>query len=140
MVEPYRVDDGPNLVLILDLDLAVRESLKFALEQSGMRVRTFGTAASLLQDAGVPEAGCLVLGHRPPAVNCFHVIAGLKARGFVLPVVVMTDHASKAFCRRAANARVHHVIENPVFDGSLFESIQDALRPPGRIGAGPGRA
>jgi FixJ family two-component response regulator len=123
------VDDGPNLILILDLDLAVRDSLKFALEQSGMRVRTFGTTASLLRDASLPEAGCVVLGHRPPAVNCFHVIAGLKARGHVMPVVVMTDHASKAFCRRATNADVHHVIENPAFDGSLFESIQDALHP-----------
>jgi two-component system, LuxR family, response regulator FixJ len=126
------VDHPRNLVLILDLDLAVRESLKFSLEQSGMRVRTFSTAASLLQDSGLPEAGCLVLGHRPPALNCFHVIAALKARGSVLPVVVMTEHASKAFCRRAANASVHQVIENPVFDESLFDSIRDALRPPDR--------
>ena len=125
------MDDWHNLVLILDLDLAVRESLKFALEQSGIRVRTFSTAASLLQDSGLPEAGCLVLGHRPPAVNCFHVLAALKARGHRLPVVVMTEHASKAFCLRAANAHVHQVIENPVFDGSLFDSIRDALRPPG---------
>ena len=50
MVDRNRVDDWQNLVLILDLDLAVRESLKFALEQSGIRVRTFSTAAGLLQD------------------------------------------------------------------------------------------
>lgn len=126
------MDDSQNLVLILDLDHAVRESLKFSLEQSGMRVRTFGTAASLLQDSGLSGPGCLVLGHRPPALNCFHVISALNARGSVLPVVVMTEHASKAFCRRAANARVHQVIENPVFDESLFDSIRDALRPPDR--------
>ncbi|HEY1858069.1 response regulator [Acidocella sp.] len=136
MAEPHRVDDGQHLVLILDLDLAVRESLKFALEQNGLRVRTFSTTTSLLQDSGLPEAGCLVLGHRPPAVNCFHVIAGLKARGHILPVVIMTDHASQAFRRRAAKARVHHVIENPAFDGSLFDSIQDALRSPGRAVTG----
>jgi two-component system, LuxR family, response regulator FixJ len=123
------VDDWRNLVLVLDLDLAVRESLKFALEQSGIQVRTFSTAASLLHDSSLPEAGCLVLGHRPPAVNCFHVIAGLKARGYMLPVVVMTDHASEAFCHRAADAHVHQVIENPVFDESLFNSIRDVLRP-----------
>ena len=125
-----RVDDWQNLVLILDLDLAVRESLKFALEQSGIRVRTFSTAAGLLQDSSLPEASCLVLGHRPPAVNCFHIISGLKARGhMMLPVVVMTDDASEAFRHRAANARVHRVIENPALDGSLFDSIRDALRP-----------
>jgi FixJ family two-component response regulator len=116
----------------LDLDLAVRESLKFALEQSGLQARTFDTTASLLQDPGLPEAGCLVLGHRPPVLNCFHVIAGLKARGPIMPVVIMTDHASTAFRHRAANAHVHHVIEKPAFDSSLFDSIQDALRPPGR--------
>ena len=130
------MDDWQHLVLVLDLDLAVRESLKFALEQSGIKVRTFSTAASLLQDSELPEAGCLVLGHRPPAVNCFHVIAGLKARGLMLPVVVMTEHASKAFCHRAANAHVHQVIENPVFDESLFDSIRDALRPPRHRAAG----
>ena len=130
------MDDWQNLVLILDLDLAVRESLKFALEQSGIRVRTFSTAASLLQDADLPEAGCLVLGHRPPAMNCFHVIAALKARGPMPPVVVMTELASEAFRHRAAIARVHHVIENPVFDESLFDSIRDALRPPGHCVAG----
>jgi two-component system, LuxR family, response regulator FixJ len=130
MVDRNRVDDWQNLVLILDLDLAVRESLKFALEQSRIRVLTFSTVTSLLRDPSLPEAGCLVLGHRPPVMNCFHVIAGLKARGHLLPVVVMTDYASEAFRRRAANARVHHVIENPAFDGSLFDSIRDALRPP----------
>jgi two-component system, LuxR family, response regulator FixJ len=121
------VNDWQNLVLILDLDLAVRDSLQFALEQGGIQVRTFSTAASLLQDSSLPEAGCLVLGHRPPAVNCFHIMAGLKARGYRLPVVVMTDHASEAFRHRAANAHVHHVIENPAFDESLFNSIRDVL-------------
>jgi two-component system response regulator FixJ len=122
------MDDRQRLVLVLDHDLGVRESLKFALEQDGVQVRTFGAAASLLQDAFLPQAGCLVLGHRPPAVNCFHIIAKLKARGHVLPVVVMTDHASPAFCRRAAGARVCHVIEKPAFDGSLLDCIHDALR------------
>ena len=132
-----KVDDGQHLVLILDADLAVRESLKFALEQSEMiRVRAFSTVASLLPDSSLAEAGCLVLGHRPPAVNCFHVMSGLKARGHLLPVVVMTDYASETFRHRAAKAHVHRVIENPALDGSLFESIRDALRPSGDRAAG----
>lgn len=136
MVDRNKVDDGQHLVLILDADLAVRESLKFALEQSEIRVRTFSTVASLLQDSSLTEAGCLVLGHRPPAVNCFHVMSGLRAHGHLLPVVVMTDYASETFRHRAAKAHVHRVIENPALDGSLFDGIRDALRPSGDRAAG----
>lgn len=121
--------NAPRLVLVLDDDPAVRDLLKFVLEQNGILTRLFVSAVSLMQAMPMPEAGCLVLGHRPPAVNCFQVLAGLAAIGHVLPVIVMTDHASPAFCRRAARAHVRQVIEKPALDGSLVSSIQCVLTP-----------
>jgi FixJ family two-component response regulator len=41
-------------VLVVDDDLAVRNSLKFALELEGLAVRAYGSGAELLTDPDLP--------------------------------------------------------------------------------------
>ncbi len=59
----------PQLVLIVDQDRAVRDSLKFALELDGLRVETCGSAIDLMRHPGLWQARCLVLDHHPPAAD-----------------------------------------------------------------------
>ncbi|MBM6583407.1 response regulator [Microvirga sp. BT689] len=50
---------GP--VIVVDDDAAVRQSLKFALEQEGFEVRLYEDGAQLLADGALPLTGCLVV-------------------------------------------------------------------------------
>ena len=50
-----------GLVIVVDDDTAVRDSLKFALEFEGMNVRAYGGGAELLADADALSRGGLVV-------------------------------------------------------------------------------
>jgi FixJ family two-component response regulator len=125
----------PPLVLIVDDDLAVRESLKFALELEGLEVDVWPRGADLLASPRLPQADCLILEHRMPGMDGFALLAALQARGCRVPVILITDAATAPIRRRASQAGVRHIVEKPLLDSALIESLTDILgsRPAGRV-------
>jgi two-component system response regulator FixJ len=118
---------GSHLVLVVDDDLAVRESLKFSLELEGLEVYVCGDGADLLGHPHLIRADCLVLDCQMPGMDGFEVLNALKTRDCRVPVVLITSNATVAFRRRAAIAGVRHVVEKPLLDSALIESIADIL-------------
>jgi two-component system, LuxR family, response regulator FixJ len=118
---------GPHLVLVVDDDLAVRESLKFALEQEGLEVHACSGGADLLGHPRLMRADCLVLDYQLPGMGGFEVLSELKTRDCRVPVILITDDATAPLRRRAAIAGVRHVVEKPLLDSALIESIIDIL-------------
>ena len=118
---------GQRLVLVVDDDLAVRESLKFALELEGLTVHACAGGDELLRDPFLSRAACIVLDYHMPAMNGFAVLAEMKARNQRTPVSLITGHVTDALRRRATAAGVRHVIEKSFLDAALIESIQDVL-------------
>ncbi len=115
------------MVLVVDDDLAVRESLKFALELEGLTVRVCANGKELLEHPDLPEARCLILDCRMPVMDGFEVLDCLAARKVRLPVILITGDATGALRRRAAAAGVWHVLEKPLLDSALMENIRDVL-------------
>jgi len=118
-----------DLILLVDDDLAVRESLKFALELEGLAVRAFSSGAELLRHPDLLRAGCLVLDYKMPEMDGFEVLSRLAARHVPLPVI--TPDATGPVRRRATAAGVRHVLEKPLSDSTLRDSIADVLSNPG---------
>ena len=50
-----------SVMLVVDDDLAVRNSLKFILEVEGFQVRVYSSAEELLNEASLPDPSCLVV-------------------------------------------------------------------------------
>jgi FixJ family two-component response regulator len=119
--------EGRNIVLVVDDDLAVRESLKFALELEGLAVRAFGSGRELLEHADLPHASCLVLDCKMPVMDGFEVLDRLADRQVRLPVILITSDATSVIRHRAATRGVQHVLEKPLSDSTLAENIQDIL-------------
>lgn len=120
--------EGQHLVFVVDDDLAVRESLKFALELEGLEVQACRGGADLLAHPHLWRADCLVLSHHMPVMGGFAVLARLAVLDCRVPVILIADHVTDALRRRAAMAGVHHVVEKPLLDSALSDSIQDILR------------
>ena len=120
-----------DLILLVDDDLAVRESLKFALELEGLAVRAFSSGAELLRHPDLLRAGCLVLDYKMPEMDGFEVLSRLAARRVPLPVILITPDATGPVRRRAKAAGVRHVLEKPLSDSTLRDSIADVLNNPG---------
>lgn len=114
-------------VLIVDDDAAVRSSLKFALEIEGLVVRLYTGPVALLADEDLPKSGCLVIDYRMPGMDGLQLVEALKAREVALPVILITGRANKQLRRFAASLGISYVLEKPLSDGALIESIRLAL-------------
>jgi FixJ family two-component response regulator len=119
-----------DIVLVVDDDLAVRESLKFALELEGLSVRTCGSGYELLSHPELSQARCILLDYRMPAMDGFEVLDRLTARKVEAPVILITSQPDNRVAKRAQAAGIRHVLEKPFMDGTLLNSIQHVLGAP----------
>jgi two-component system response regulator FixJ len=121
-------DTSPQkLILIVDDDPALRSSLEFILGIEGYKVRSYANGRDLLDDADLPEQGCLVIDQRLPDIEGLTVIAALRARSVQLPAILITSNPTSALQRRAAQANVA-IVEKPLITGTLFQRIGAALK------------
>jgi two-component system response regulator FixJ len=118
---------GSHLILVVDDDLAVREALKFALELEGLEVQACACGADLIDHPRLMHAACVVLDDQMPGMDGFEVLRALKTRDCRAPVILIAGNATPGVRRRAALAGVRHVVEKPLLDSALIESITDIL-------------
>ena len=57
----------------------------------------------------------------------FEVLDILDARGVKVPVILLTSYATEGFRRRAGAAGVKYILEKPLLNGSLLDSIHEVL-------------
>ena len=123
------VGAAPNpdpVVIVIDDDLAVRNSLRFSLQIEGFSVRAYASGAELLDGAELPRRGCLVVDYFLPAMNGLDVLRALRERKVTLPALLVTSHPSEAVRKQAALAGVT-IIEKPLLGNVLVDGIRDAL-------------
>ena len=115
---------GP-LVIIVDDDVAVRNSLKFSLEVEGFVVRVYAGASELLREAELPAGGsCLVVDQNMPGMNGLDLVAHLRARAVPVPAILMTSSPTRALSERAGKAGVV-IVEKPFLGTILVDRIRD---------------
>lgn len=114
-------------VLVVDDDLAVRNSLRFALEMEGLTVRTFGSGAELLADPDLASCGCLVIDCNMPGMNGIDLVERLKERHQHRPVILITSGSARGVAERGVHPNVMDVLEKPLEDNSLLDHIHAAL-------------
>jgi two-component system, LuxR family, response regulator FixJ len=115
------------VVLVIDDDPAVRNSLKFALEIEGFSVRVYSTGEAVLDENDIPASGCLVADYNLPGMNGLDLLQALRHRNVKWPAILITSHPTAMIRIRAAAAGVH-LIEKPLLNDTLFHSIRSALR------------
>lgn len=117
-----------SLVIVVDDDPAVRNSLKFALELEGFDVRAYAGGSEMLQDRELPaNDGCLVVDYKMPGMSGLDLVAKLREQRIMTPAILMTSFASSAVSRRATDAGVP-IVEKPLLGNALIDSIRASLR------------
>jgi FixJ family two-component response regulator len=117
---------GRPVVLIVDDDPAVRNSLMFSLAIEGFAVRAYASGQELLDDPGLPAHGCLVIDQRLPGMSGLELVTSLRARAVSLPAILITTNPSAILKQRAADAGVP-VVEKPLLGDALTRGIRAAL-------------
>ena len=116
---------GP--VLVVDDDAAVRQSLKFALEQEGLEVRLYEVGVQLLADDELPSSGCLVVDLTMPGMDGIDLVGRLRGRNVDLPAILITTPGPPWLRERALRAGFRLVLEKPLEDSALLDGITGAL-------------
>jgi two-component system, LuxR family, response regulator FixJ len=126
MTKKNEEDRCKTTVLVVDDDLAVRESLKFSLELEGFPVWVYGDGQDVLDDPDIPEDGCLIIDQVMPGMSGLEIIDALRRRGDLNPAILMVSHANQMVRDRAAT-RGLAVVEKPFFGLALLDAIYDAI-------------
>jgi two-component system response regulator FixJ len=115
-------------IYVVDDDEAIRRSLSFLLRTSGFVVRLFEGGLPFLKDAADLPPGCVLLDVRMPDMDGLEVQKELRARGVMLPVVIMTGHGDVDMAVSAMKAGASDFIEKPFEKFALLSCIEAARK------------
>jgi FixJ family two-component response regulator len=118
---------GRHLILVVDNDRAVREALQFSLQLQGLCVRIHGAGPGLLADPDLARARCVVLDDRNPRMDGFALLNHLKDRNIAAPAILLSSHVTKRIRARAKTAGVRMVLEKPLLDNALWDTIRSII-------------
>lgn len=114
-------------VHVIDDDDAVRESLAFLLESSGLAVQQHVSAVAFLE-AGVPlDRGCIVTDVRMPGMSGVELLKELKERGARISVIVMTGHGDVPLAVEAMKLGAADFLEKPFDDFAIVSAVRSCL-------------
>jgi two-component system response regulator FixJ len=117
---------GKQVILIVDDDEAVRESLRSLMKSEGFAVRAFSNGHDLLNEASLPAIGCLVVDYHMPAMNGLELVSALRGRGVSIPAILITSNPTKYVRDRAAAIAVL-VVEKPRLGSYLLDCVREAV-------------
>jgi two-component system response regulator FixJ len=117
-----------NEILIVDDDVAVRDSLRTLLEASEFSVQEFDCAARLLASPHLRDGGCVVADIRMPDMDGLALQEELIRRQICLPVIIVTGHGDVALAVRAMKAGAVDFIEKPYDETVMLDSVCRALK------------
>ncbi|WP_297510408.1 hypothetical protein [uncultured Caulobacter sp.] len=113
-------------VLVIDQDAAVRQALSFSLAMDGYRVETFAATPELSSRLRDDGAEAVIVGHAAPAIRAPLVFDLVRDLAPAAVMVVTATHPS-AELRRGAEAAGAWLIEKPLLDDTLRDTLRTAL-------------
>ncbi len=117
------------LIVVVDDDDALRNSLDDLLESVGLRVQGFASAEAFLQVQHAPETACLLLDVRLPGMNGLELQRQLGGTHWHIPIIFITAYADDAMRTQALAAGAVAVLSKPCREEDLLNAIEAALIP-----------
>ena len=110
---------------IVDDEKIVRDSTELLLTMQGYRVKLYDSAAGFL--AVQPAAGCALVDIRMPEMDGLALARAVRAKGWDMPVILISGHMEPSLGVRALRAGAFDVIEKPYTEEVLLAAIGRAL-------------
>jgi FixJ family two-component response regulator len=116
-----------SLVIIVDDDEAMRESLVALVRSAGWRATAFASADEFLDQSVPAVPACLVLDVRMPGLSGLDLQEELATTSRQIPIIFLTGHADVPMTVRAMKAGAREFLTKPFSDEKLLEAIRQAL-------------
>jgi FixJ family two-component response regulator len=115
-------------IAVVDDDQRILASLENLLESADHAVRSFASAAALLDSGCLAEIDCLISDIDMPVMDGFELLRGVHAARPELPIILITGHP-EMLNRLPSVSLGHYRIFKKPFDGhELLAAVSDALR------------
>ncbi|MDB5814766.1 MAG: DNA-binding response regulator [Rhodocyclales bacterium] len=116
-----------QLVHIIDDDDALRDSLVWLLESTGLKVASYPSAEAFLQVWSTAMRGCLILDIRMPGMSGLELHERLNSQHSTLPVIFITGHGDVPMAVTALKKGAFDFIEKPFHDQDMLNLIEQCL-------------
>ena len=113
------------VIIIVDDDPAVCNSLKFALELDGFAARIYPGGGELLEANDFDNCNCFVIDQKMPSMSGMELITKLRERNVTTPAILIISNPNSALSARAAIAKVP-IVEKPLLGNALLDHIREA--------------
>jgi len=125
-------DERAPTVFVVDDEAVMRDSLRYLIESTGLRVETYADAATFLATIRPDMPGCVILDVRMPGMSGLDLQTELTRRGIDLPAIVVTGHAEVPMAVQAVKAGAIDFIEKPFSDQLLLDRVRQGIELDGR--------
>jgi FixJ family two-component response regulator len=120
-------DVAIHIVVGVDDDFRVRESIESLVESAGFAPLVFSSAEEFLQSGKLTEATCLITDVRMPGMDGIELQRRVRLERPELPIIFITAHYGDEVRRRALGGGAIEFLYKP-FDGEeLLRAIDRAL-------------
>jgi FixJ family two-component response regulator len=120
-------EDREPIVLVIDDDMSIRESLAGLFRSVGLRVKVFGSAPEFLQ-SDLPNApSCLVLDIRLPGISGLDFQIDLADAGIHIPIIFMTGHGDIPMSVQAMKAGAVDFLTKPLRHQEMIHAVTRAI-------------
>jgi len=125
---PIIGDAEKPLVMIVDDDADVRNSISDMFASVGIEAIGYGATADFLHATAPDRPSCLVLDLRLPGSSGLELQAQLAAAGIRIPIIFITGHADVPTSVRAMKAGALDFLPKPFREQELIDAVSNALR------------
>lgn len=115
------------LVLVVDDDEAVRESICELLASVGIAAAGFGSTRDLLDADVLDRPGCMILDVRMPGLSGLDFQSQLAASGIPASIIFLTGHGDIPMTVQAMKAGAVEFLTKPVRDQTLLDAVSKAI-------------
>ena len=115
------------VVLVVDDDISVRESLELLIRSAGWLPETFGSAQEFLARPRVNGPSCLILDVSLPGLDGLELQRRIGAERRDMPIIFITGHGDVPMTVRAMKAGAVEFLTKPYGEEALLAAVRDAI-------------
>jgi FixJ family two-component response regulator len=121
------VNVSKNIVVAVDDDFRVRESLESLIESAGYEPVVFSSAEEFLQSGTLTAATCVITDVRMPGIDGIELQRRIKLGRPDLPVIFISAHNHAEIRQKALDNGASDFLFKPFNAADLLEAIRAAL-------------
>jgi FixJ family two-component response regulator len=116
-----------KVVVVVDDDESVRESLEALITTVGLQARAFASAEEFLDSGQQANTACLISDIRMPGMSGLELQTRLNADRCKIPIIFITAHGEEKVRMQALRAGAVEFLIKPFDDDALLDSVRAAL-------------